>query len=287
MKQARRWLLLAAATRAAAAGPHTRKRRSPLRDYAGAAPARAAASPPPMSADADADPAGGRRRARGRTDSATPPPGLIRPEVPPAGYAGGGMDICQITPDAPQCQAAKEVNIGHRGAKADSRAEIYAVQQQYVIKGPALGDHAVFRVHAERPIREHDAPGSRSTTTSRRCSRSVLTETWYDGLNADSDFNFQNRRAARIAVPLNDLSIQRRPELHVRARCTGSSLDSATFIFHYDAYIDGGLGVIRTKPIPSSIRTTASSTGTPSSTSTSASGSASSSRGGSPPSRSA
>ncbi len=71
---------------------------------------------------------------------------------------------------------------------------------------------------------------------------------WYDGLNADSDFNFQNRRAARIAVPLNDYQLS--ADLNFTyVPMYGKFAGFGDFIFHYDAYVEGGVGLIRTKPL--------------------------------------
>jgi outer membrane beta-barrel protein len=71
---------------------------------------------------------------------------------------------------------------------------------------------------------------------------------WYQGLNADSDFNFQNRRAARIAVPLNDYQLS--GDLNFTyVPMYGKFAGFGDFIFNYDAFLEGGVGVIRTEPI--------------------------------------
>ena len=131
MKQARRWLLLAAALVLVPQAAYAQKKK-PKAGNAGtpAAPAGdTQAAPADMDADAPAAAPGA---------PATPPAGGDMTGAPAAGgdtgAAGGGeMDICQITPDAPQCTATKEINLGLEAKKA-VRAEVYAVQQQYVIK---------------------------------------------------------------------------------------------------------------------------------------------------------
>src|SRR5580693_4572621 len=109
MKQAGRWLLLAVPLALIPQVAHARKKKP---TNAGAAPAAAAASPP-ASADADADqapaPAAAAPTPAPSTD-ATPTPG-------PDAAGAGGVDICQITPDAPQCQVAKEVNMATEAEK--------------------------------------------------------------------------------------------------------------------------------------------------------------------------
>jgi outer membrane beta-barrel protein len=76
-----------------------------------------------------------------------------------------------------------------------------------------------------------------------------LNGNWYGGLNADSNFNFQNRRAARIAVPLNNYQVSGDLNFTYVPRY-GKFAGFGDFIFHYDAYIEGGVGLIRTEPIP-------------------------------------
>lgn len=240
MKQAGRWLLLAAPLALIPQVAHAQKKKPP---NTGAAPAAAAASPPPVSADADADQPAAAGAPAASTDSATPPPGDTSGGVP---AGAGGVDICQITPDAPQCQVAKEVNMATEAQKP-IHAEIYAVQQQYVLKAQRLEIMPYFAVTMNDQFVSHNAPGLALNYYVTQVLAVGVNGNWYDGLNADSDFNFQNRRAARIAVPLNiyqfsgDLNFTYVPMY-------GKFAGFGDFIFHYDAYIDGGLGVIRTKP---------------------------------------
>ena len=158
------------------------------------------------------------------------------------------MDICQITPDAPQCTAAKEINLGVEAKKA-VRAEIYAVQQQYVIKAQRFEIQPYFAVTLNDQFVSHDAPGLALNYYITQVLAVGVNGAWYGSLNADSDFNFQNRRAARIAVPLNDYQLS--GDLNFTyVPMYGKFAGFGDFIFHYDAYIDGGVGIIRTKPIP-------------------------------------
>ena len=158
------------------------------------------------------------------------------------------MDICQITPDAPQCQAAKEINLGVE-AKKLVRAEVYAVQQQYVIKAQRFEIQPYFAITLNDQFVSHDAPGPRAQLLHHagaggRRQRQLVRRS----LNSDSDFNFQNRRAARIAVPLNDYQLS--GDLNFTyVPMYGKFAGFGDFIFHYDAYLDGGVGIIRTKPI--------------------------------------
>ncbi|HEV3194414.1 MAG TPA: outer membrane beta-barrel domain-containing protein [Polyangiaceae bacterium] len=245
MMQARRWLLLAAALVLTPHAAYAQKKKPP-KAGAAPAPAPAAPAPAPVNVDADADqpsaqpgapPAGGDQKST--PESASPSA---------AGDTAGAVDICQITPDAPQCQLAKEVNLATE-AKKPIRAEIYAVQQQYVIKARRLEIMPYFAITLNDQFVSHNAPGLSLNYYVTQVLAVGITGNWYQGLNADSDFNFQNRRAARIAVPLNEYQVSGDFNF-TYVPMYGKFAGFGDFIFHYDAYIDGGVGLIRTRPIP-------------------------------------
>jgi outer membrane beta-barrel protein len=248
MKQARRWLLLAAALVLLPQAAYAQKKKPK-----GTTPAPAA----PVSADADADSAPAPAAAtppapaEGSADQATPP--ATGGEAGAGGEAAGGdtaggMDICQITPDAPQCAAAKEFNLGAE-AKKTIRAEVYAVQQQYVLKGGRFEIQPFFAFTLNDQFVSHDAPGLALNYYLTQVLAVGVVGNWYDGLNSASDFNFQLRRAAHVAIPLNDYQVS--GDLNFTyVPMYGKFAGFGDFIFNYDGYIDGGLGLIRTKPIP-------------------------------------
>jgi outer membrane beta-barrel protein len=245
MKQARRWLLLAAALVLVPQAAHAQKKQ-PKGGGTGAAPAAAAVGGSPAPVDVDSD-------QSATTPSATPPPTAADQSVAlPGGEATpnaeAAPDICQITPDAPQCQVAKEINLNTE-AKKVVRAEVYAVQQQYVIKAQRLEIMPYFAITLNDQFVSHDAPGLALNYYITQVLAVGLNGNWYGGLNSDSDFNFQNRRAAIISVPLNDY--QASGDLNFTyVPMYGKFAGFGDFIFHYDAYIEGGVGLIRTKPIP-------------------------------------
>jgi outer membrane beta-barrel protein len=244
MKQARRWLLLAAALVLVPQAAYAQKKKPPKGGNTGATTAPASGNAAPADADADADQS---------ATPATPPPSgdqagaAAGDTTTPPAEGGGSPDICQITPDAPQCQAAKEINLKTE-AKKVVRAEIYAVQQQYVMKAQRLEIMPYFAVTLNDQFVSHDAPGLALNYYITQVLAIGLNGNWYGGLNSESDFDFQNRRAARIAVPLNDYQVS--GDLNFTyVPMYGKFAGFGDFIFHYDAYIDGGVGLIRTKPI--------------------------------------
>jgi len=237
MKQARRWLLLATALVLLPQVAYAQRKKKPA-----PAPSSGTAAAP-ADADADADqPAGasGTAPAGGDQTGAAATPG--------GDQGGAGVDICTITPDAPQCTAAKSINLGEEAKKA-VRAEIYAVQQQYVIKAHRLELMPYWQFTLNDQFVSHPGPGLALNYYITQVLAAGLNFDWYGGLNQDSDFNFQNRRAAHISVPLNNYQLS--GDLNFTyVPMYGKFAGFGDFIFHYDAYIDGGVGLIRTEPIP-------------------------------------
>jgi outer membrane beta-barrel protein len=251
MKQARRWLLLAAALVCVGLLPqsaHAQRRKPQQKPPAGgaAAPAGGAAAPAaggagttaaPADADADA-PAPGAAAAGG----AAPAAGGDQPAD-----TGEGFDICKITPDAPQCTAAAKVDIAAE-AKKTTHAEVYAVQQLYVLRAQRFEINPYWVTTLNDQFVSHPGPGLALNYYITQVLAVGVNGVWYGGLNQDSDFNFQNRRAARIAVPLNNYQVA--GDLNFTyVPMYGKFAGFGDFIFSYDAFIEGGVGVIRTEPI--------------------------------------
>lgn len=242
MKQAPRWLLLAAALVLLPQTALAQKKKG-TKGTTAPTPAPAAA---PVSADADADnPAPGPAPAGAAGDQGAAAGGA---PAEGGGAGEGGMDICQITPDAPQCAAAKEFNLAAE-AKKPIHAELYAVQQQYVIKSGRFEIMPYFEITMNDQFVGHNAPGLALNYYITQVLAVGANGNWYQGLNAPSDFNFQNRRAALISVPLTEYQFS--ADLNFTyVPMYGKFAGFGDFIFHYDAFIEGGVGVIRTRPIP-------------------------------------
>ena len=62
--------------------------------------------------------------------------------------------------------------------------------------------------------------------------------------NADSDFDFEMRRATRIPTVLDEW------QWEAELTLTYAFLHGGGSLFHFDAYASGGVGVISTRPIP-------------------------------------
>jgi outer membrane beta-barrel protein len=225
MKQARKWLLVAAAAlllvpQAALA------QKKPAKPAAPAAPAAAPAGEIELDAPAAA-------------------PAVAAPATgTETGAAPGGGGICEIDPSA--CPKAEDIS---KAAKKTVNAEIYAVQQIYALRARRFEIQPYWSASLNDQFVTHTGPGLALNYYITNVLAIGINGTLYDGLNSESGFNFENRESAHIAVPLNDYFGQANLNF-TYVPIYGKFAGFSNFIFHFDTYILGGLGVIDTKPIP-------------------------------------
>ena len=228
MKQARFWLLLAAAMllpQAAFAQP---------KKPGAKPPATAPAKPPAPPAGGDI----GDIDAPAPGDTGAPPAGDTG--VPPA--AGGG-GICEIDPSA----CPKQGDIATLAGK-NVRADVYAVQQIYALRRGRFELMPYFSFSLNDQFVSHLGPGLGVNYYLTNVLAIGFNGTFHQPFNGDSDFNFQNRRATRLAVPLNEYQAAGTVNF-TYVPMYGKFSGFSQFIFHYDGYIVGGVGALRTRPI--------------------------------------
>lgn len=72
---------------------------------------------------------------------------------------------------------------------------------------------------------------------------------WYQGLESDADLNFSVRRSARLAVPVTEYQLGAHLNFtYVPIYGKFEMFNDA--IFQWDAYLVGGVGLLRTRPVP-------------------------------------
>lgn len=162
-------------------------------------------------------------------------------ELPAEGEGLGG--ICEIDPEAcPQLDFDKE-------AAKDLHEEIYAVQQVFVLRVRRLELQPYWSFTLNDQFVSHPAPGIALNYWITQVLAIGANANYYQPFNSDSEFNFQTRRAARIAVPLTEY--QWGAALNFTyVPIAGKFSGFGDFIFQYDAYVLGGVGAISTRPIP-------------------------------------
>ena len=236
-----RWLIVAASLIAP-----TMASAQPKPASADPAPAAPTTPSPQQPASADDPPSADDPAGKPGTPGS---PGALPGATPdPAAKPGGEIDICQITPDAPQCQAsAKPIDLGTE-AKKGVNAEIYAMPQIYALRYHRFEVQPYWSFSLNDQFVSHPGPGLGLNYYLTNVLAVGLNGNWYGGLNVDSDFNFQNRRATRVATPLNEY--QWLANLNFTyVPMYGKFSGFRKFIFHYDAYVVGGLGLISTRPV--------------------------------------
>ncbi len=234
MNQARVSLLVMAALIAAPSFAHAQKKKKgapKAAPAAPAAPAPAPAAPAPTEIDADAP--------AGAAPAAAPGVGDVGAEGPAP--EGGDIEaICKIDPSA-----CPTVNLAD-AAKKDMHEQMYAVQQIYALRYHRFEIQPGWNFTFNDQFVSHPGPVLGLNYYITNVLAIGLGGGYY--FNNDSTFNAQTRRAARVAVPLTEYQWQGALNF-TYVPMYGKFAGFSDFIFHYDAYIVGGVGAISTRPI--------------------------------------
>ena len=237
MNQARVGLLVAAAL---VAMPLT----------AGAQPKGAAAAAAPKAAAAAPAPKGEGKEIN--LDEPAPAAegaaGEVAPDQPVGGdepVTGGEDDlsaICKIDPSA--CPSVDM----EAAAKRELHNEVYAVQQIYALRNRRFEVNPYFAITMNDQFVAHPGPGLALNWYITNVLAVGVNGNLYAGLNANSDFNFQTSRAARVGEPITEYAWNANLNFSY-VPAYGKFAGFSDFIFHYDFYVLGGVGAISTRPI--------------------------------------
>ncbi|HXK20212.1 MAG TPA: outer membrane beta-barrel domain-containing protein [Polyangiaceae bacterium] len=160
------------------------------------------------------------------------------------GAGGEGVgDICKIDPSAcPVLDMKKE-------AARPIKESIYAVQQLYVMRARRFEFNPWWNLRSlNDQFVQHAGPGVALTYFINNVFAIGANFRYYAPFNADSAFNGQVRRAARVAVPLNEYQWGASLDFNY-VFAYGKFAGFGDFIFEYDAYVLGGVGALSTRPI--------------------------------------
>jgi len=223
-----------AAAAAAAADPAAGA--PPPGDAVAAAPAPAAApanaAPPPAAGSTDIDvdqPQGG-----------APAPAPAATDNAPAPSEGDLGDICKIDPSS-----CPTVNLQEE-AKKQLNEQMYAVQQIYALRYHRFEIQPSWNFSLNDQFVAHIGPVLALNFYITNVLAIGINGSYY--FNNDSKFNAETRRAARVAVPLTEYLWQGALNF-TYVPMYGKFSGFSDFIFHYDAYVVGGVGAITTRPI--------------------------------------
>lgn len=190
-----------------------------------------------IDADAEGADASAEADAKGTADAAAEGEGDL-------GAEGEGVgDICKIDPAAcPVLDMKKE-------AARPIKESIYAVQQLYVMRARRFELNAWWNVRSlNDQFVQHPGPGIALNYYITNVLAIGANFRYYSPFNDDSAFNGQVRRAARVAVPLNEYEWGASLEF-TYVFANGKFAGFGDFIFEYDAYVLGGVGALSTRPI--------------------------------------
>jgi outer membrane beta-barrel protein len=157
---------------------------------------------------------------------------------------GGGLEeICKIDPAAcPNLDMEKE-------AARPLRETIYAMQQIFALRVRRFELNPYWGFSFNDQFVAHPGPGLALNYYITNVLAIGVNGNYFRWFNVDSNFNAQVRRAARVAVPLTEYDWNANLNF-TYVPAYGKFAGFSDFIFHYDAYIVGGVGAISTRPIP-------------------------------------
>ncbi len=127
------------------------------------------------------------------------------------------------------------------------KEQIYAMQQLFVLRVHRVELNPYWSFTLNDQFVSHPAPGVALNYFITNVLAIGANFNYYP--NSDSAFNAELRRSARVSVPLTEyqwgaaLNFSYVPAI-------GKFAGFGDFIFHYDAYVVGGVGAISTRPIP-------------------------------------
>jgi outer membrane beta-barrel protein len=165
-------------------------------------------------------------------------------EVPGGEMPGGeGLDdICKIDPAAcPTLDMNKE-------AARPLKEQIYAVQQIFALRVRRFELQPYWSFSLNDQFVGHPAPGLALNYYISNVLAIGINGNYYRPFNVDSDFNSQVRRSARVGVPLTEYDWGAALNF-TYVPAYGKFAGFGDFIFHYDAYVVGGVGALSTRPI--------------------------------------
>jgi outer membrane beta-barrel protein len=156
---------------------------------------------------------------------------------------GGLKQICDIDPDAcPKLVMSEE-------AKKPLNAHMYAVQQIYALRRLRFELNPYWAFTLNDQFVDHTAPGLALNFYIFNVLAVGVNGNYYAPFNTDKAFNADVRRAARVGVPINEYNWSGAFNI-TYVPAYGKFAGFQDFIFHWDAYVTLGGGMISTRPIP-------------------------------------
>jgi outer membrane beta-barrel protein len=165
--------------------------------------------------------------------------------------AGGSADssgdlIGDLAADTSGPQA-KGDDAGPRPSEVSE--EIYAVQQIYALRKNRIEILPSFGFTPNDPYVSHPNIGVGLNYWVTNVLAVGANINWYQGLESESDLNFHVRRSARLAIRPTEYRFGASLNM-TYVPFYGKFAMFRRYIFQWDAYLMGGVGVMQTRPVP-------------------------------------
>ncbi|MDQ3033439.1 MAG: outer membrane beta-barrel domain-containing protein [Myxococcota bacterium] len=131
----------------------------------------------------------------------------------------------------------------------EAREEIFAVQQIYALRINRVEISPSYSQSLNDPFVSHSGVGVGLNYWWTNVLALGVNFIWYEGLESESDIGYLVRRGTRLAVPVNSYQFGAHLAFTYVPIYGKFSLFNE-LIFQYDIYVLGGVGLMRTRPIP-------------------------------------
>ncbi|MEC7522626.1 MAG: outer membrane beta-barrel domain-containing protein [Myxococcota bacterium] len=162
------------------------------------------------------------------------------------GDAGGGGDLIG---DLASGGEEVDTTTDRPTRTTEAREEIFAVQQIYALRINRVEISPSFAATLNDPFVSHPAIAIGLNYWWTNVLAIGANFLWYEGLENESDLNFFVRRSTRLAVPVSAYQFGAHLAF-TYVPLYGKFAMFNEFIFQWDAYIVGGVGIMRTRPVP-------------------------------------
>jgi outer membrane beta-barrel protein len=185
------------------------------------------------------------------TESAEKKADKEKPEAE-AGASGSASASGDIIGDlAAEDTGSKTAKRDDEGGPKPTEAseEIYAVQQVYALRNNRVELMPSFGFTLNDPFVSHPNVGLGLNYWITNVLAIGVNGNWYQGLESESDLNFHVRRSTRLATRPTEFQFGASLNF-TYVPVYGKFAMFNKYIFQWDAYIVGGVGVMHTRPVP-------------------------------------
>ncbi len=126
--------------------------------------------------------------------------------------------------------------------------EIYAVQRMYALRNGRLELLPSIAITFNDQYVSHPAAAVGLNYWVTNVLAVGVNFLWYQGLETESDLNFHVRRSVRLAVPITEYQLGGHLNF-TYVPIYGKFSMFREYIFQWDSYLIGGVGLMRTKPV--------------------------------------